>query len=101
MGCSRLRGVRESLRDDDLMRTRIRIAGVEATIDVELRWRVTRVNDTSPWLVRSLERFLNSTYGIDWRPALSRVGWTNIQTRFRTLTIINGLCMQAKTLRSI
>ena len=69
MGCSRLRGVRESLRDEDPMRTRIRIAGVEATIDVELRWRVTRVNDTSPRLVRSLERFLNTAYGIDWRPA--------------------------------
>ena len=43
----------------------IRIAGVEAAIDVELRWRVTRVNDTSPRLVRSLERFLNTAYGID------------------------------------
>ena len=48
---------------------RIRIAGVEATVDVEMRWRVTQVNDTNSELVRSLERFLNTAYGIEWQPA--------------------------------
>ncbi len=51
------------------MRTRIRIAGVEATIGAEMRWRVSAANDASPQLVRTLERFLNSAYGIDWQPA--------------------------------
>ncbi len=44
MGCSLLRGVRESLRDEDPMRARILIAGVEATVDVELHWRVSNAN---------------------------------------------------------
>ena len=50
------------------MTARIRIAGVEATIDVELRWRVTHVDGTSLELLRSLERFLNTAYGLEWLP---------------------------------
>lgn len=56
------------------MRTRIRIAGVEATIDVELRWRVIRVNDTSPRLVRGHER--DSPIGVTFTEPL----WADRQT---------------------
>lgn len=50
------------------MSVRIRIGGVEATIDAERTWRITQVDGTSPSLVRSIERMLNAGYGIDWLP---------------------------------
>ncbi len=51
------------------MTVRIRIAGLEATADLELHWTIRQVDGTSPAMIRSLERFLNTAYGIDWRPA--------------------------------
>ncbi len=51
------------------MSARIRIGGVEATLNDERTWTITQVDGTSPSLVRSLERLLNSGYGIDWLPA--------------------------------
>ncbi len=30
------------------------------------------MHDASPHLVRTLEEFLNTAYGIDWRPAFGR-----------------------------
>ena len=68
----------------------IRIAGVEAAIDVELRWRVTRVNDTSPRLVRSLERFLNTAYGIDWQPAFGVYEPSRVNAAARQVAIDLG-----------
>lgn len=51
------------------MSARIRIGGVEATIDAERTWRITQVDATNPSLVRSIERMLNAGYGIKWEPA--------------------------------
>ena len=51
------------------MTTRIRIAGVEAKLDSNRHWNIVQRNGSSASLVRSIERFLNQAYGVEWEPA--------------------------------
>lgn len=51
------------------MTVRIRLAGLEAELDIAGVWSVDQVGDVSPRVARALVRFLNRAYGKDWEPA--------------------------------
>jgi len=62
---------------------RIRIGGLEATIDDEMLWTIRSHVDVSVAIERAMLRFLNESYGRDWRPpfGVEEPSWPNAAAR--------------------